>query len=459
MRATDAVDWYEKAAAGKVTIPLAVDEGDRGRYDGGSLRAPSLTEEPPWPRFAFPIDSQSLFGGEAYYPTPFVGPGAAPARIHRLMAAADPDLDILSRDLSVCEWLARRIHFRVDEYPELLGSIALVAPDPQVQSVRQYFARDKRGRERLVTLLQPRPGHNLEELELTILEERFGAMSTFSRPSIPPDGRIITEAPAEIRTSGYMLAHRQRGLIGFQPPLPFVRTVGVTTEMAARRVQVHARDGNKKDAKVSVHEFSEFAPAFDSLVGDTSPPMDSHTRYYDGVEHRRVGAQARRSDQRWIDNVASARAFLRAVIGSARQEVFVADCFFSGEEMSSYLQFVQRLNVEIRVLTSRQAFGSSEVRTASVDRMRQHLAAFVKRGLTKVEVRVMDNRDGEPVLHDRFLVVDGAVWFSGNSFNAIGQRESLIVKLPDPTAVIIRLDQIFKKESVDFETFSGPGGG
>jgi hypothetical protein len=91
--------------------------------------------------------------------------------------------------------------------------------------------------------------------------------------------------------------------------------------------------------------------------------------------------------------------------------------------------------------------------------MRQHLAAFVKRGLTKVEVRVMDNRDGEPVLHDRFLVVDGAVWFSGNSFNAIGQRESLIVKLPDPTAVIIRLDQIFKKESVDFETFSGPGGG
>jgi hypothetical protein len=66
----------------------------------------------------------------------------------------------------------------------------------------------------------------------------------------------------------------------------------------------------------------------------------------------------------------------------------------------------------------------------------------------------MRNKDGDPILHDRFLVVDGAVWFSGNSLNAIGQRESIIIKLPDPGAVVARLDALFENESEDFLTFA-----
>jgi hypothetical protein len=459
MRAADALAWYRNAAAGSLVTPLAADEADRGRHDGGSLRAPPLIEEPPWPRLAFPISDQSLFGGDAYYPTPFVGPGAAQARIHRLMAAADPDLDGLARDPIVCTWLASRLHFRIDEYPELLGSIALIAPDPQVRSVKQYFARDKQGKERFVTQLQPRSGKNLDGLELTILEERFGAMSTFVRRSIPPNGTVVTEAPAEIRTSGFMLAHPERGLIGFQPPLPFIRTVGITTELASRRVQVHARDSKKKGAKVTVHEFGEFAPAFDSVIGDTTPPLDAHARYFESVGRRRVSGQARQNDQRWIDDVAGTRAFLRGLVGSARQEVFVADCFFGGEELSSYLHFVHRLDVHIKVLTSSEAFGGSELKAESIRNMQTNLISFQDRGLTNIEVHVMDNKDGGPILHDRFLAVDGVVWFSGNSFNAIGQRESMIVKLPDPAAALVRLEHIFQNRSTDFETFANLGEG
>jgi hypothetical protein len=86
--------------------------------------------------------------------------------------------------------------------------------------------------------------------------------------------------------------------------------------------------------------------------------------------------------------------------------------------------------------------------------MRQVVDTFLKRGLKAVEVRVIHNKDGEPILHDRFLVVDGAVWFSGNSLNAIGQRESMIVKLPDPSPVIDRLNQLFDAESDDLGMFS-----
>lgn len=57
------------------------------------------------------------------------------------------------------------------------------------------------------------------------------------------------------------------------------------------------------------------------------------------------------------------------------------------------------------------------------------------RGQTAVEVRLM----GAParVYHDRFLVVDGAVWHLGHSFNEIGKEEvSIIKRLTDGSAVL-----------------------
>jgi hypothetical protein len=453
MNTREALVWYRGAIDGRVTSPVAANVADRGPHDGGPLRAPLHLEEPPWPQLAFPISDRSFLGGDSYYPTPFMGPGAAPARIHRLMSEADPDLEVLTKDEVVCKWLSSRIHFRIDDYPELLGGLVLVAPDPQVRSVRQYFTRDKDEKERLVTILQPRAGCNLQGLELTILEERFGAISTFSRHDIPPDGIIVTEAPDQIRSSGYILAHFERGLIGFQPPVPFIRSIGFQMETSSRRVQLETRDSKKKDAEAKSHEIDEFAPVTDSVIGDVAPPMTPHARYFDAVERRRIGAQARLHDQRWINNHANARTFLRSTIGIARQEVFVADSFFSGDELFGYLHFIHRLNVHIKVLTSRDAFGNKRERAGALLRMQESLGTFLKRGFTEVDVRVMRNKEGNPILHDRFLAVDGAVWFSGNSFNAIGQRESMIVKLPNPAPVIKRLNELFENESDDFAAF------
>ena len=41
-----------------------------------------------------------------------------------------------------------------------------------------------------------------------------------------------------------------------------------------------------------------------------------------------------------------------------------------------------------------------------------------------------------PPVHDRFLIVDGTVWLSGNSLHTLGERAGVIVRLPDPTPII-----------------------
>ena len=370
------------------------------------------------------------------------------------MAAADPDLESISRDPIACAWLAPRIHFRIDDYPELLGAAVLIVPDPQVAGVKQFFTRDASKRERLVTFVQARVKQNVEGLDLTVFEERFGAISTFHRAVVPADGIVVTVPPAEIRASGYMLGHSERGLIDFQPPTPFIRTVGFTMETSTRRVRLQTRDSKKKDAEIKEHEFAEMTGVTNSLVGNTERPLSAHERFWEAAAMRLSTDQARKADQRWIDDPATARAFLRGLIGSAREEVFVADCFFNGEDLAAYLHFVRRLTLGLKILTSREAFSAVPDPAATIRGMQASIESFHQRGIPNVQVRLMRNKGGEPILHDRFLAVDGAVWFSGNSLNAIGQRESLIIKLPDPSPVIERLNHIFETEADDFSSFA-----
>jgi hypothetical protein len=365
------------------------------------------------------------------------------------MSAADPDLESLARDPRLCDWLAPRVHFRVEDYLELLGSIVLIAPDPQVAKVKQYFTRDAARKERLVTQVQARARQNLQGLQLTIFEERFGAISTFRQLAVPPDGNVVTEPPGEIRASGYMLAHSERGLIDFQPPTPFLRTIGLSMETFSRTVRLQTRDSKKKGTEVKTHDIGELTSVSNSMIGDATQPLSAHARFWQSVWLRQTGSQARKSDQMWINDPESARAFLRGLIGSAREEVFVADCFFNAEDLAGYLHFVHRLNVRIRVLTSREILKGTRGRAAALQQMQESLSSFHKRGIMDVQVRFMRNQDGDPILHDRFLAVDGAVWFSGNSLNAIGQRESMIIKLPDANSVMSRLREIFENEAED----------
>lgn len=458
LTAPDALRWYRGMANGTPSAPIPSDPSERGRHDGSALRGPALIDEPPWPKLTFPMVDSSLFAGsKATYPAPFLGPGAAPARIHRLMAAADPDLESLSNDAVACEWLAPRIHFRIDDYPELLGAAVLIAPDPQVAGVKQYFARDAAKKERLVTLVHARSKQNVQGLDLTVFEERFGAVATYRHIIVPADGVVVTEPPAEIRASGYMLGHLKRGLIEFQAPTPFIRTVGFTMEISTRRVRLQTRDSKKKDAEIREHEFPEATLVTDSLVGDTERPLSAHERFWEAAAMRLSTDQARKADQRWIDDPATAQAFLRGLIGSAREEVFVADCFFDGEDLARYLHFVRRLTVRLKVLTSREAFDAIPDRATAIRAMQASIESFRQRGIQNLQVRLMRNKGGKPILHGRFLAVDRAVWSSDNSLNAIGQRESLIIKLPDPAPVIERLNRIFEVESDDFSSFANLG--
>jgi hypothetical protein len=57
-----------------------------------------------------------------------------------------------------------------------------------------------------------------------------------------------------------------------------------------------------------------------------------------------------------------------------------------------------------------------------------------------------------PPLHDRFLVIDDEVLFLGNSLNALGERASLILLVPDSEPILAKL-RAMEKLALPFEAY------
>lgn len=440
MSAKDGVHWY-RSLQDNPTLPIPILSTDRGRFDGTPLKAGALVDEPIWPSMSTPLADLSLFGsGDDFYPTPFIGAGAHPARIHRQMAPLEPLLERLVEHPAAVAWLKRRIHFDIARHGELVAGAVLVAPDPDVREVRSFMARDAERREHLVAEVLPRAGRTLNELTLTLFEERFGAMHLFKTFTV--DGSLMmVPGQGQLEQTGYSLSHIERGLVAQQKAVPYLRSISLNTSVVSRRVQVQTTD-RRKNARSLTHEVQETDHRQLSVVQiepDAHRLRDPASRFYDGAERRRRDRIARQQQLQWFENREDAMRFIRERIGQARNELMIADPFADGKDLFDFGHFATRRDLTLRLLTSRLPFRSKAALSRSFAGV---LASFQERGMPEPHVRIL--RGGKkPPLHDRFLVIDDDVWLSGNSLNAIGERASVLIKLPASADVRGRLEKLF----------------
>ena len=137
---------------------------------------------------------------------------------------------------------------------------------------------------------------------------------------------------------------------------------------------------------------------------------------------------------------------MRQRIGRARETVLIVDPYFAGRELLAFGHAIRRPGVELRILTSAQGLGDGTLREVSkVDaarRLMDVLDQTFKDYPISPAIRVLTG--DPPPVHDRFLIVDGTVWFSGNSLHTLGERAGVIVRLPDPTPIITGLNAFWR---------------
>jgi hypothetical protein len=481
LSAYDAVAWYRAAGQDGIKTPAPTDPNDLDkRFDNQSLLPSSFQDNPEWPTVAMPLATDVRSGmRDPGDPAPFRGPGSA--RIHRRFGDTSR-FEAVVDDQSAVSFLRRRLHLDLADYTEYLGGLALVVPDPVLRRIQHLLVPSQDGEvgERVLYRLVPRPGQSLDGLKLTVLEHRSNLLSRFETIDVPNNGLVTVQSGMPFDQTGYAIADPVHGILAYQQPLSFLRAIRVNLGITGRKVKVEFPKTESPRSPTESYEVTELSHEIPINVGE--PRRDAAAEVIKAEQRRLRRAAATQYKQTWFDNGerSKAIAFLRKQIAGARSSVMVADPYFGARQILQFLHAVPSTQIDFTILSSRLAFegeyaegadirgdnveGTSSLQGESAVSFRraelelERLTGFEraletlgKRGMKSVEARVLGGKT--PPLHDRFLVIDDEVLFLGNSLNALGDRASLILRVPDSQPILLKLSAMWK-QALAFEAYA-----
>lgn len=436
----EAIDWYLALGSGddKTPMPSRNDERD-STYDGIKIEISTLTDDPTWPYLGLPI-GEGLFAhlSGRSHPAPFIG--NASARIHRRFGSQD-GFDLMLADDKAVAFVARRLHVDLRLYREYLGSVALVAPDPVLKQIDNFIipaAADKG--ERIFYRFVPRAGESLAGLKLTTFDEQAHLLTDFSTQDIPADGILDIEKGDCIGAYGYVVAHEQHGVLAHSPPYPFLRQMSLSIHAGTQgSMKVSVPTGESANSPRMEYPAAQRSTlASQSLIGDGPRIPDVNTRIAIAAARREKIANAKQYGQRWFPDGSREEAmrFIQGELRRAKYKVMIADPYLAGLQLGQFLYAVNPETISVILLSSGLAFKSKDHEPSKTDDFSQRLAQLEKDAKVTAKAYVLQSS----ILHDRFLVIDDTVWFLGNSLNTLGDKASLIVKLPNPDEIIDQLE-------------------
>ncbi|MDY4339833.1 VPA1262 family N-terminal domain-containing protein [Xanthomonas sp. LF07-6] len=436
----DAIRWYRSLEEGTIATPVPTRPEDREKYDGLSMRVTRLDDSQPWPNLGLPI-REEFFGPEAEdssNPAPFLG--SVPSRLHRRFGDRAGFESFLGHG-DAQAFVARRMHVNLGEYPEYLSSAVYIAPDPVIRQIDSFMVppRDGYG-ERIVHRFVPHAGQRLDGVRITAFDKEARLLTHFETISVPADGIVELDKGTCMGQYGFVVTHERHGVLAYQPFVSFVRQMHLNmyARSATRRV-VRVPLGDAENAPVIEYSAApESSLASASVFGEPVAPS-TNERVEREARMRERRAEARRLGQRWFPEGSRAEAagFVQGLLRGARSRVVIADPYLSTLQLGQFLYAVHGSTVGVTLLTTKLAFtpNPSRTRSSMLQAFKDSLKDLQKHQKLTPRVHVIPASS----LHDRFLVVDDEVWLIGNSLNALGEKASMVVRLPYPDEVIERL--------------------
>ncbi|NWO07090.1 MAG: hypothetical protein HLX50_15765 [Alteromonadaceae bacterium] len=447
----EAIDWYRALGTGDDRTPVPFRPEDRiSKYDGIEIDVSRLIDNPAWPSLGLPI-GEGFFAHPSgrSHPAPFIG--ATPARVHRRFGSQD-GFDSMLADHKAVAFIARRLHIDLRLYREYLGSAVMIASDPVLKQVDCFMipASENEG-ERIFYRFVPRAGQSLSGLQLTTFDEQTHLLTDFNTRDIPPNGILDIDKGDCIGTYGYVVTHDQHGVLAYSPPAPFLRQVGINVNPTSRGKKVRVPIGEAADSPSMEYQAAQPSqPSSPRLVGDPPRIQDANHRVSTAASSRKKLASARQYGQRWFPDGSREEAmrFVQSELRRASSRVIIADPYLAGLQLGQYLYAVNPATTSVTLLTSRLAFKSKKQIPSKADDFSFQLDQLKDKAGVTAETYVLPSS----ILHDRFLVIDDDVWFLGNSLNTLGDKASLIVKLPNPNEVIDQLKDMLN-HAIPFDEY------
>lgn len=456
MTAEEAIRWY-RSTSEELHTPAPLHDFRKGS-DNEPLTAGRLNDFPSWPVLGVPMESEDISLKSELSPLPFRNLGII--RYSRRISDSQEWPSFLDTDgqskqcQEAFQFLEHHMHIDFREYPEYLGGMVLAVPDCDVHSIRQFVDPKEDGSESLYFHVKPHPGRKLQGLNLTVMEGQQGMLTSFDTVPVPEDGLVMIERPSSIHGAGLVLTHTERGVLLQTPVRQFMRQMKMMIEVVEQRVKVTVPETDKKNSAANEYVTEKKTLASSQVFGQAPNTTDAFQRLLNAKNERFLNHSAQAYDQTWFSAGQRKEAFnhIREKLKHARSSIFIADPYFSADQIPQYLTAIERDEVRIKILTSSSAFKQIKKAEAGIEAdseavlnthqtLLHKLTIFQACHKNIIEINVANTENS--LFHDRFIAVDGRVWMIGSSLNSIGMRPTMTMRIPHGEKILTHLMSLY----------------
>ncbi len=424
---------------------------------------------PAWPAFSITKQEDAELTLSPFLPDKW----GACRMSHLLTTDPDPLLITLLEHEKPVQWIKERLLWNINEYPELIGSMHMVLPNPIYRYMEERLIPGKGSEPDKVRIyLAMREGQVVtENSKLMTIERSYIGLHNGQQTSLSGNYAMINLAgkAEEFSTLFYCPL---RGVLDYTKFASFLQSIQIDLRIKdAVRIVKMPDTGETYTVQVESHDTPIVIGRFDK---EDMPEIELGKKIGYHVRKHKAAKEAAIAGQKLFENNSEekARDYIRELIQHARKKVIIVDPYFSTIDFYKYVCAISSRSVDITILTSslmlkaksdllnfNQTENQSTIdetitqngisknsdmtdntdcyvnRPEKGEELLQQIKTYGKQlNDNKISVSVMTG--DQPLIHDRFLVIDDDVWFSGNSLNHLGERASMLIRLQDPTDVL-----------------------
>lgn len=398
-------------------------------------------EYPMWPDMTISKRSEELA-------CPFISESWDCCRMHHVLSdSLDNELLLLAEHSIPIQWMKEHLAWDISVYPELLGSMHLILPNPWIRSIAERLIPGTPNR--VSVCLELRADWTMKDLKgmkyvgverggfgmRTVHEQNLSELSTTDFIIELSKGDTDEFASALYDEKWGILEWSQFGyfLMGFDIDMRVVN--------AKRRIHI---PGHKTPYEVDIYESTGKVTTEEKKEDDTWGRRMAYQR-----EKRKQGKYAEQFGQHFFvpAEPKAAEEFIRDLVKQAKKQVIIIDPFFATIEFFKFVLAIPS-PVDVTIITDKDTLNMEskhsgiESKTVTIGEEICHILKQFKSQLPGYEIKIEVMTGKKPIIHDRFLIIDDQVWFSGNSLNDIGTRLSTIIRLPNPRELLNHLETI-----------------
>ena len=398
--------------------------------------ANNLVQIPRWPQFTVAKRSEDEI-------CPFLSESWGCCRMHHILPdTLDEKLVLLTEYESPIEWIKERLMWDISVYPELLGSMHLILPNPLIRCVHERMIPGKPNK--LSVFLELRSGKRIEDLrDATFKAVEFGAFGMCNAQEkhlseLKESSFVLDLADENTEKFASIIFDDSRGMLEWSPFGNFLMGINIDMRIANAKRRIYVPGQDTPD-EVTTYEFTG------NVVADGKSKNNwgrrqawQHLKRTQGKYAKKFGQQLFHDNQQEY-----AKSFIRELIQQAKNRVIIIDPFFATVE---FFKYVLQLSspVDVTIITGKETMDMKSRHSPGTigEELRQQISE-VNDKLPGYTVNIQVMTGDKSIIHDRFLVIDDQVWFSGNSLNDIGKRVSTIIRLPNPQELLDCLRKLY----------------